>query len=319
MDQALGGGPELGGATAGSMPNASAAGGGVAGVGGLPDDGGSPPITVAGGGTSGGAGPIPSPGCALANADVPKVEDFTEAKLTAQLVAPASYDGVTPLPLLFMLHATNQETDYLKLTGDPAITQRYLVAAPRAPNSSSGSFESLPPILTTQPIDTLATVLAQLLATHCIDERRVFGVGNGSGGRALMSWIVTHDKATPLPPFRAVAIVGTYYGRLTWQPTPLLFLHPLLSNNSRAVASDADGMKAFGIFAAANSCGAATTEASMMGCQAGGMAVEPGCWDIGGCAAPLRFCHHDGPDQAGDAWPCFGTAAIAQFFEPYLQ
>jgi len=48
--------------------------------------------------------------------------------------------------------------------------------------------------------------------------------------------------------------------------------------------------------------------------------VNPGCVDFDACAAPLRWCQHDDPIQstAGDPWPCFASAAIFEFFAPYL-
>jgi hypothetical protein len=59
---------------------------------------------------------------------------------------------------------------------------------------------------------------------------------------------------------------------------------------------------------------------SVPGCVSGGKTVNPGCVDFDACTAPLRFCHHDDPIgmTTGDPWPCFATAAIYQFFEPYL-
>jgi hypothetical protein len=99
----------------------------------------------------------------------------------------------------------------------------------------------------------------------------------------------------------------------------LLFVHGLYSKNSDSLEQDPDGMKAFKILSGANQCGDGATPVETTGCQEGGMAVDPGCADIGACAAPLRFCHHNGPSLQGDAWPCAANAAISQFFEPYRE
>ena len=120
------------------------------------------------------------------------------------------------------------------------------------------------------------------------------------------------------PRFRALAVVGTYYGKYNmWQPTPLLFVHGLQSRNSANVAGDVDGTKAFTILAGMNACGQASTPVNADRCPTQS-SVDPGCVDLDGCAAPLRFCHYDGPAEE-DAWPCFASAAVSQFFERFRQ
>lgn len=269
-----------------------------------------------GGAPTGAQPPVPSPGCALAITRKSGALELPEAPFPTRALVPSAYDGASPLPLLLFLHATNQIADYLNLRGDTAIAEQYLVVSPEGRRGSGlDSFESL------ASIEDLDDMLDDILANVCVDESRLFAVGNGSGGRALMGWLARRDKTGFPTRFRAVTVVGSYSGRVNWQPTPLLFLHPLYSANSSGVTNDADGMKAFTLFSAANTCGSATTPTSLASCQVSGMTVEPGCVDISDCAAPLRFCHFDGPDQSssGDAWPCFGAAAIAKFFEPYRQ
>jgi len=278
--------------------------------------GGSPTTPTTEGGSPAESETVPSPGCALANATVTSTAEFVDTGLLAYLTAPPGYDGVTPVPMILMLHATNQQVDYRNLTSDPAITEHYFLAAPRALARFGDNFESVSMPAGSQP-DVLTNFLNEVLAKYCVDERRLFAVGNGSGARAVMRWAAKRDKVSATPRFQAVALVGTYDAPLTRQPIPLLFLHPLFSSNSRGLASDADGMKAFEILARINACGETTTPRTMAGCEARGMTVNPGCSDVQGCAAPLRFCHHDSPDEQGDPWPCFGSAAIAEFFEDY--
>jgi hypothetical protein len=263
------------------------------------------------GGTGGASGPRPSPGCGSAT----PAPTYLEAELSTRVTAPATYDGVTPLPLLLVLHATNGGWEYGSLRVDPVIADNYVLAAPTPKQPASGNFESVQ-----NAPATLTKVLDEVLATLCVDENRLFAVGNGSGGRVLTSWVAARDKAAIMPRFRALAVVGTYYGKITWQPTPLLFVHGLKSGNSAGVANDSDGMKAFKILSTANACGeATTTPVTAAACPGqGGVSVDPGCVDLSQCAAPLRFCHFDGPAES-DTWPCFANAAISKFFEPLRQ
>jgi hypothetical protein len=70
----------------------------------------------------------------------------------------------------------------------------------------------------------------------------------------MISWLSLGKELPAMPPFRAVAMVGTYQRVTTPPPLPLLFLHSLFSNNSRGIAQDADGMKAPALLMTANEC-----------------------------------------------------------------
>lgn len=309
------------GGVAGAVPSA-----GQSPVGASPATGGAPSEAEAGspsdGGGTGETEPtpaIPSPGCALAQAEVPKLGELPNSKVLVNWAVPSGYDGVTPVPLIFVLHATNQYSDSRQLDPEPSITQSYLVAGPQAP-SPSGTFETGDNTL--DATGSVEVILREVLATACVDEARMFAVGNGSGGRQLVRWMGTRDRAGRTPRFRAAAIIGAYYGKVSWQPLPLLFMHALHSSYGARVAQDADGMKAFASLAAASACGTALTPVTtpnVVACKtAGGMFINPGCGDVADCAEPLRFCHHDTvDDNSYDAWPCFGPAAIAQFFDLY--
>ncbi len=242
---------------------------------------------------------------------MPGRSTISEGGRPTRLLVPTGYDGVNPGALLLVLHATNQSGDERYLSADPTISQHYLVAAPEVLDGV-GSFESLPG----KELDEVMVVVSSKL---CYDSKRVFAVGNGSGGRALLRWIAGRERAGATLEFRALATIGAQESRVSISPTPLLFLHPLLSNISRSVVNDEDGTKHFQALVASNACGATTTPVSATSCSAAGVLIQPGCVDVDGCAAPLRFCHHDSPNGvgSGDPWPCFGTAAIAAFFEPF--
>jgi hypothetical protein len=229
---------------------------------------------------------------------------------TFRLHPPPGYDGVTPVPLLLMLHSTNGYVDFRYLTADQPSAQSYLTVETRAPSTSVGSFESVPPAQFT-------ALFTQVLETTCVDMNQLFGVGNGSGARFMMRWLGGGKNLPVVPSFRAAALVGTYQRVPTPPPLPILFLHSLFSSNSRGVAQDEDGMKALALLMTANKC---TSDSSVPFATAGcekSPTIDPGCVDLDECAAPLRFCHHDSPDSSGDPWPCFATSAIYEFFAGY--
>jgi len=255
---------------------------------------------------------MPSAGCARAIAKPVATVDVGKFQVTRKF--PTRYDGVTPFPLILALHATNYSPGgmaQMLVLNQPA-AESYVIAAPYA--GQIGTFES---------VDTydVASMLGELLAELCVDQRRIFGVGSGSGGRSV---IVLADYAAKknIPAgvrFNGLGMVGTFYGSRTG-PYPTIFIHPLDSPNSAAVAQDRDGTKAVQTFRTRNMCGEESTPVSVPTCVSGGKTVDTGCVDFDTCTAPLRFRHHDDPIgmTTGDPWPCFATAAIYQFFEPYL-
>lgn len=269
---------------------------------------------TAGAAGMGGAGPspMPSPGCALASKTVPSIgQDPSNDSLTyareLRPHLPPGYDGVTPVPLLLVFHATGGSFEASQLLKDQPNAAHYLIG--EAVSGSVNTFESI-------RLESVTWLFNKLLENACVDLNRLFAVGNGSGGRFMMGWLTTKPGTSPVPAFRAIAVVGTYYREPTPAPLPLLFLHPVLSRNSRGVAQDEDGMKAFALLMKANQCSSdSSTPFAAMGCTTG--TVDPGCVDLDMCAAPLRFCHHTSPDSDGDPWPCFATSAVYQFFDSY--
>lgn len=281
-------------------------------------------------GTAGGAGGMggvrpgdtmvaqPSPGCRLANGQPP--ERTTEATFGLEVVRkfPPAYDGVTPMPLIFALHATNftATSAVMNLVKDQPMAARYVVVAPHEKPDIPSNFE------VRQPAD-FSQMMANILGQLCVDQQRIFAVGNGSGGRALVRWTgyLAHATAAPaVPPLRAFAMVGTYIaGNPGPDPVTTIFIHPLTSNNSRSVG-DEDGSKALAAFRKRNQCGETSVPVAAASCLAGGMPVNPGCVDFEGCALPFRFCQHDDltNQSSGDPWTCMASPAIYQFFERFL-
>jgi hypothetical protein len=327
----IGGGGHSGG-TAGSGNGAGrggTGGGSDVGVGGA---GGSDPIGGTGGaggasgsgpgGSEGTAGvegtdaaPLPSAGCAAANAQPPEHVVDSSVSLEIRRKFPAAYDGVTPMPLIFALHATNYSASGMiaYLVKDQPMAERYVVVAPQENlNLFPANFES-------RKAADFSTMLTNALNELCIDQRRVFGVGNGSGGRAIIQWNSASSAQVGIPALRAIAMVGTYIVGFQAAPLPIIFIHPLTSANSGGVG-DSDGMKALKAFRTRNACGESSVPVAATSCTAGGMAVDPGCVDFDGCTQPLRFCHHDDltGQSGGDPWSCVASPALYQFFSRFL-
>jgi hypothetical protein len=326
----LAGGPGghagAGGAAAGGGTSAGGAGGagGIAGVEGTGATAGTGAGSAgrggeggqAAGGADGGAAPLPSAGCATANAHPSERAIDSTFGLEIWRKFPSAYDGVTPMPLIFALHATNYPASGMTtyLVKDQPMADRYVVVAPQeSPNLFPSNFES-------RKAADFSAMLTNVLNELCIDQRRVFGVGNGSGGRAVIKWSSTSSAQVGIPALRGIAMVGTYIVGFQAAPLPLIFIHPLTSSNSAGVAGDADGAKAIKAFRTRNACGESSVSVSAASCSAGGMPVDPGCVDFDGCAQPLRFCHHDDltGQSGGDPWSCVATPAIYQFFSRFL-
>ncbi|HEX2876458.1 MAG TPA: hypothetical protein VHP33_34630 [Polyangiaceae bacterium] len=290
----VGGGQGEGTAAVGSStqaggPQTGAGSGGIIGSGGAPgevDD----------------AEVVPSPGCARAEPNGP------QSDRTVRYVLPAAYDGKTPLPLVFFLHATNIMNDFNRLTSDPRSAQ-YVLAGPQAVDAMSlGTFESGRP--------NIEALLTKVLSQVCADQNHIFVGGNGSGGRVVMSWVAQHQKLAAPATLRAAAMVGTFYGNSA-PLLPVLFVHSTQSNNSRALAQDEDGTKAAKKLATFNGCSESSTPVEAASCSVNQMPIDPGCVDYKDCAQPFRFCHHDdlSNQSSGDPWPCIASSAIFDFFE----
>ncbi len=286
---ATGGAAGVGGSTAGTSGGTAGAGGSAAGAGGSAAGAGG--SAAGAGGSAAGAGgsgdaPMPSTGCALA---IPKPATLSETsgfEVTRKF--PTTYDGVTPMPLIVALHATNYSANNMAamlLNGQPA-AERYVIVAPSAGSPSLMTFEDV-------SITKVASFLGDTLAELCVDQRRIFGAGNGSGGRVVIKLAdqIIRSGSPAGVRFRAMGVVGTYYGG-GLNPYPTIFIHPLSSLNSRGVAQDEDGTKALQLLLTRNACGGSSAPVSVAGCASIPL-VNPGCVDFDECSAPLRWCHHN--------------------------
>ena len=90
-------------------------------------------------------------------------------------------------------------------------------------------------------------------------------------------------------------VSSSRYPNPAWNPVPTLLIHGL---NDTARPGDADGAQDIAQYAESNQCAGGTTTLTVPSCAsfAGGVAVNPGCEQYDGCAAPTLFCKHNDPN-----------------------
>lgn len=124
------------------------------------------------------------------------------------LHVPASYDGSTPAPLIFLLHGLSMPADLMVVTSDmPAKAEAYgaIVVTPQA----LGEVPVWNVRLTGDMADDVAFVddlLAQLTETLCVADSKVFAAGLSNGGG--MAQRLACDRPDT---FAAVGLVAATY------------------------------------------------------------------------------------------------------------
>lgn len=219
---------------------------------------------------------------------------------------PEAYDGVTPLPLVFAFHANaNPAAQFLDATRGTPLDAGFVMAFPKsvgmgwAIEVDGARFDG---------------VYAELLATYCIDESRVFAMGHSSGAQFIEQLLCQGESR-----FRAVAPSAGASTCASWSPIPTLFIHGQ-NDTERLNIDDADGAKALAGYVTSNTCQPSTLGYDVASCTRGDMLVNPGCVSYEGCAAPLVQCSHDDPNYGGTnhGWPCFANQAVFDFFASQL-
>jgi hypothetical protein len=272
-----------------------------------------------GGGTAGASGAgspeEPSAGCELGNATPgTQLEHFDRG---TRVRLPSGYDGSTPFPVLFAFHETGSPASGVigDVPAEHPIWQTYVVVAP-ATDVQPGGFEY-------SSLADFTPLVDEVLATLCVDRNAIFAVGLNSGGRYVGTLLNAGDaiSSTPRPggvadQFRAAAIIGSYSGTSRWPAVPLVFIHGADSVDA-ALLGDPDGASALSTFIANNACETSSVPVDVAGCESYGVTVNPGCIDLSGCSAPLRFCRHDDPDprDRNSGWPCFASDQVYELFE----
>ena len=220
---------------------------------------------------------------------------------------PASYDGTKPFPLLIALHACgNPNTQWEGLLKGSAFENEYVRLLPNT--SDSGQCWS-------NYNNNIARILKQydeVLASYCVDTEHVFGVGHSSGAQMLVNTLAHKTDAQHLN-FRGVSPVAADPFNVAL-PMPVLYIDGKMDNQRSADSAK----NAVAKFRASNMCSDTSKPyAPIMGCQSGGMQVDPGCIVYDNCTVPTIWCAHNDPNYSGTQHgvPCFGIKAIYDFFK----
>ena len=153
---------------------------------------------------------------------------------------------------------------------------------------------------------------AELLASYCIDESRVFATGHSSGAQLIVQLMCRGDDR-----FAAIAPVASSAYCPSWaDPIPALIIHGANDQERAKTNQDADGKKDLAPYLLSNECAMTSVAHAQAGCSSGGTQVDPGCVQYDGCAEPTIWCHHNDPQYGttNHGWPCFANAAIDAFF-----
>jgi hypothetical protein len=271
----------------------------MTGVDPLLDDGASDEAAADEGGTSA----TPSAGCALAMPRPADGQVIVDNEYIYQF--PPSYDGSTPLPLVFAFHANaNPNTQLRDATRGTALESDFVMAFPK----STGMGWAI-------DVDgsRFDAFYQDLVSNYCVDTNRVFAMGHSSGAQFIEQLLCR--GATP---FRAVVPSAGAKTCESWAPIDTLWIHGQ-NDSERANSQDADGQVDLTTFVSSNACEPSTAPFEAAACMRDGVPVNAGCQMYSGCSATTIACHHDDPNYGGTnhGWPCFASQTIASFFGSY--
>lgn len=228
---------------------------------------------------------------------------------------PPSYDGSTPVPLLFAFHGANRTNQQMReddsRTMGSQLEGNYVVAFMKSAGAGWDLGADYP---------RFQTALAQVVSRFCIDTQSLFAVGHSSGAQFIAQML--GDNRARETRFAGVAPVSSSrFGNPAWSPVPTLLIHGLRDTER---GNDTNGAIDITQYTESNKCTGGTQQLTVPSCNsfAGGTAVNAGCVQYSGCAATTRFCNHDDPNYfradgspSNHGWPCFANTQIFQFFE----
>src|SRR5690606_25606883 len=226
-----------------------------------------------------------------------------------------SYDGTTPLPVLFAFHGCSsgnrgtsiENTEWMNLTRNSSLASEYIRAVPvSADTNGCWSYNA--------DIGRAKSVYDDLVENYCVDLSRVFATGHSSGAQFISQLLLSNRTADAQHfGFKGVApVASSDYGPMTG-PIAVMYIQ----GKKDAERGHGDGHETVEQFRATNSCGGASSPYSMVaGCQSEGTMVDPGCIEYSGCAAPTIWCSHNDPHYGGTMHgvPCFAVTAMHDFF-----
>jgi poly(3-hydroxybutyrate) depolymerase len=244
---------------------------------------------------------MPSAGCAK---PTPRPSSGTVMQGDRIYSFPDAYDGMTPMPLLLALHAAgNPNTQLQKLTAGSRLETEFVRAFPKSTGSAW---------VYNTDVAKVNSVLDELLASYCIDTSRIFATGHSSGAQMVVQMLCKGEQR-----FKGVAPVAASKYCAELSPVPVLYIQGKMD----AQRGGGNGEDVVSVFAAGNKCGDSAPTSSVPSCTStfDQKSVTPGCVSFDQCAAPTLWCSHDdngynNTDGRQHGWPCFASAAIAEFF-----
>lgn len=258
-------------------------------------------------------GPNPSPGCG-------KSARPTDGKVyvagESWLLFPESYDGNTPLPVLWGFHGCGMgnrgdatRTEYTDATRNTPFQSEYVVAIPIS--SDAGGCWNY-----NTDIARVKRLYDELTNNHCVDMDRMFATGHSSGAYFAVALLEAgHAADAAYLNFRGMAPVAASPVVNHSTPMPVLYME----NPADTERSDNNASTVVQGFRNANMCSDTTQPyAGADGCtsSSGGAQVNPNCVIYDGCSQPTVWCSHD--DQSygttGHGIPCFASQAMHDFF-----
>jgi polyhydroxybutyrate depolymerase len=318
--------PGTGGGAAGTgqAGTGGSANGGTAGTGGTGGEaaggGGTAGSESGGSGGTGGSGgdggsATPSPGCGTDTAKRPADGKIYVAG-ESWLLFPQSYDGTTPLPVLFGFHGCGtgnrgdaSRTEYTDLTNNTAFATEYIRAIPlSADNQGCWNYNT--------DIVRVKALYDKLANEHCIDTSRVFATGHSSGAQFIVQILSGNNHTADAAHFKfkgVAPVAASAYGPVT-TPTAIMYIQNVFDT-----VRNSSGKDVVDLFVAGNSCSMTSMPLTVdgAGCNSGGTTVNPGCVKYDGCDVPTIWCSHNDPaySNTGHGVPCFTAKATDEFFK----
>jgi poly(3-hydroxybutyrate) depolymerase len=245
---------------------------------------------------------MPSPGCLKVTA---RPQGGTVTQSDRIYSFPAAYDGKTPMPLLLGLHAAgNPNTQLQNLTKGSKLETEFVRIFPKSAGSAW---------VYDTDVAKLNGVLDEVLSTYCVDTSRMFATGHSSGAQMVVQMLCKGEKR-----FKAVAPVAASKYCSSFAPVPALYIQGMMD----AQRGGGNGMDVVTMFTTSNGCSTQTmAKPDVQPCTStfDHMQVTPGCVTYQGCKASTIWCSHNdngynNSDGRQHGWPCFASAAIAEFF-----
>lgn len=300
-----GGGGNSGGA-AGSLPSGgisgASAGGNPAGAAGTAQGGAAGVAGAGGGDTAASASAGCGKGARPAGGEITVAEQYI-------LTFPPTYDGNTPMPVVFGFHGANN-TNVSFREGDAGtkgtdFEKLYVMAYVKS--IGSNWIQQL-----SDNFGRFDAVYAELASKHCIDTSRVFAMGHSSGAMFTTNLVCRPDAR-----LRAVAPVASGQVNGNCRAVPAL----LIQGEADSVVGASNSAAHAARYIEGNGCSEASLALSVPSCksrQTG--SVTPGCFEYQSCGAnPTVLCTHNDLfySSTNHGWPCFANQTILDFFERF--